>query len=390
MPWQASNFRFPLQMSTTLELAKALLSRSSVTPHDAGCQQVLSVRLDRIGFECEPMKFGQVSNLWARRRGTAGGKTLVFAGHTDVVSPGPESRWRSPPFEPTVRDGCLFARGSVDMKSAIAAFVVSCEEFVRKDADHTLDLAVLLTSDEEGSAVDGTARVVDELEKRGETLDFCLVGEPTSVELLGDVMKIGRRGSLSGHLIVKGVQGHIAYPNAVLNPVHAVAPALAQLVTERWDDGDADFPPTTFQVSNLTAGSGATNIIPGTAEVKFNFRFSPLSTVEELTTRVENVLKDAGVDYDLRWNVNASPFIKKRGFLTSVVGDVVKRVTGVSPSITTSGGTSDARFLARISGEIVEFGLPGGSAHQLDEHVSVADLEQLKEIYREVLESIVR
>jgi succinyl-diaminopimelate desuccinylase len=275
------------------------------------------------------------------------------------------------------------------MKGAIAAFVVACEEFVRSHPTHSQDLGILLTSDEEGAATDGTVRVVGELERKGQHIDFCIVGEPTSAECLGDVMKIGRRGSLSGYLTVKGVQGHVAYPHLALNPVHAVAPALAQLALERWNEGNADFPPTTFQISNLHAGSGATNMIPGTAEIRFNFRFSPMSTVEQLTTRVEEILADNHVSSEVQWTVGAMPFIKSRGRLANVVEDCVCRVTGATPCISTSGGTSDARFLARISTEIVEFGLRGGTAHHVDEHVSVDDLDRLKNVYRFVLDALV-
>jgi succinyl-diaminopimelate desuccinylase len=379
-----------IKMPPTLDLAIALLARPSITPDDVGCQALLAKRLEAIGFVCEPINVGKVSNLWARRRGSASGQKLVFAGHTDVVPPGPNNLWSSPPFEPVVEKGKLFARGSSDMKGAIAAFVVACEEFLKVDSSHKVDIGLLLTSDEEGVATDGTVRVVDLLEKRGELIDFCLVGEPTSVAHFGDVMKIGRRGSLTGHLVVKGVQGHVAYPQLALNSVHVIAPVIAQLVSEKWDDGDAEFPPTTFQVSNINAGTGATNMIPASTEIVFNFRFSPLSTVEQLTSRVERVLTENNVEFELNWTVGARPFIKHRGRLAGVLEDCVREIAGITPRISTSGGTSDARFLSRISTEIVEFGLPGGTAHQIDEHIFLKDLERLKDVYRGVLEAVVR
>jgi succinyl-diaminopimelate desuccinylase len=377
-------------MSKTVALAISLLGRSSVTPDDAGCQEILMDRLNAVGFECETMRFGKVTNLWARRRGTTPGKLFVFAGHTDVVASGPEKQWSSPPFVPTLREDKLFARGAADMKAAIAAFAVACEEFIELQVEHRYDIGLVLTSDEEGDATDGTVKVVEELERRGQHIEYCVVGEPTSVDRLGDVVKHGRRGSLSGHLVVAGVQGHVAYPHLASNPIHSLAPALAQLIAEQWDSGDEHFPPTTFQVSNISAGSGTTNLIPGYMKLLFNLRFSPCSTVEQLQARVEAILARHDLQYDIEWTVGALPFIKPKGRLADVLANSICRQTGFAPSLSTSGGTSDARFLARIANEVVEFGLPGGSAHHIDEHVRIGDIEILKEIYRDVLEQLVR
>jgi succinyl-diaminopimelate desuccinylase len=377
-------------MSDTLSLSTSLLSRRSITPDDAGCQELLIERLSAIGFICERMRSGAVSNLWAYRAGASADQFMVFAGHTDVVSPGPEAHWSSPPFSPTVEKGRLFARGAVDMKCSIAAFVIACEEFLRTSDSHSCGIGFIITSDEEGTAVDGTVKVVDELERRGLRIPYCVVGEPTSASVLGDTIKHGRRGSLSGRLIVNGVQGHVAYPHLAINPIHSLAPALAEMAAQEWDQGDEYFPSTTFQVSNLSAGAGANNMIPGTAEVLFNFRFSPLSTVEQLTSRIEQILERHHVAFDIQWTVGAQPFIKRIGRLIESLNRAIRARTGLTPNFSTSGGTSDARFITRIADEIAEFGLPGGSAHHVDESVLVSDLDLLQRIYLDVLEDIVR
>ncbi|MGH8781235.1 succinyl-diaminopimelate desuccinylase [Paraburkholderia sp.] len=378
-------------MSGTLALTEQLIARASVTPDDQHCQQLLIERLAAIGLACETIESHGVTNLWAVRRGTAGtaGKLLVFAGHTDVVPTGPLEQWTSPPFEPTQRDGRLYGRGAADMKTSIAGFVVASEEFVAAHPDHRGSIAFLITSDEEGPATDGTIKVVEALQARGERLDYCIVGEPTSSATLGDMVKNGRRGSMSGRLIVKGVQGHIAYPHLAKNPVHELAPALAELVAERWDDGNEYFPPTTWQVSNLHSGTGASNIIPGHAELLFNFRFSTASTVESLQSRVHAILDRHGVEYDLQWSISGLPFLTPRGDLSDALAKAISDETGVTTELSTTGGTSDGRFIARICEQVVEFGPLNASIHKIDEHIDVAFIEPLKNIYRRVLEQLV-
>ncbi|HEY3600131.1 MAG TPA: succinyl-diaminopimelate desuccinylase [Paraburkholderia sp.] len=378
-------------MSGTLALTEALIARASVTPDDQHCQRLLIERLSQLGFACETIESNGVTNLWAVRRGTAGadGKLLVFAGHTDVVPTGPLEQWTSPPFEPTHRDGKLYGRGAADMKTSIAGFVVASEEFVAAHPAHRGSLAFLITSDEEGPATDGTVKVVELLKARGVRLDYCVVGEPTSSATLGDMVKNGRRGSMSGKLTVKGVQGHIAYPHLAKNPVHLLAPALAELVAQRWDDGNEYFPPTTWQVSNLHSGTGATNIIPGHAEIMFNFRFSTASTVEGLKSRVHDILDRHGFDYDLKWTVSGLPFLTTRGNLSNALEKAIRDETGVTTELSTTGGTSDGRFIARICEQVVEFGPPNASIHKIDEHVDVAFIEPLKNVYRRVLEQLI-
>ncbi|HTR07310.1 MAG TPA: succinyl-diaminopimelate desuccinylase [Paraburkholderia sp.] len=378
-------------MSATLALTEALIARASVTPDDQHCQRIMTERLNALGFACETIESNGVTNLWAVKRGTAGtdGPLLAFAGHTDVVPTGPLEQWRSPPFEPSHRDGILYGRGAADMKTSLAAFVVASEEFVAAHAQHRGSIAFLITSDEEGPATDGTVKVVEALQARGEKMDYCIVGEPTSTHTLGDCVKNGRRGSMSGKLVVKGVQGHIAYPHLAKNPVHLFAPALAELVAEKWDDGNEYFPPTTWQVSNMHSGTGASNVIPGHAEVMFNFRFSTASTVEGLQKRVHAILDKHGLEYDLHWSVSGLPFLTPRGALSNALEKAIHDETGVSTELSTTGGTSDGRFIARMCPQVVEFGPPNGSIHKIDEHIEVKFIDPLKNVYRRVLEQLI-
>ncbi|MBP4046608.1 succinyl-diaminopimelate desuccinylase [Chromobacterium violaceum] len=373
-------------MSATLDLARELIRRDSVTPRDEGCQALMIERLEAIGFKVEKMRHGDVDNFWARR-GDAG-PLFCFAGHTDVVPTGPLDKWDSPPFEPTVRNGLLYGRGAADMKASLAAFVTACERFVAEHPDHKGSLALLITSDEEGVAVDGTVKVVDALEARGETIDYCIVGEPTSEQRLGDTVKNGRRGSLSGRLVVHGIQGHIAYPQLAKNPIHLVAPALAELAATRWDEGNAFFPPTSWQVSNIQAGTGATNVIPGHCELLFNFRFSPESTAESLKERVYQILDKHGLGYELHWQLSGQPFITPPGALTDALSAAIAEVSGAKAELSTTGGTSDGRFIKRIARELVEFGPINATIHKLNECVEVADVEPLTAIYRRTLEGL--
>ena len=369
-----------------LELAKELIGRRSVTPEDGGCQEVVAKRLSAAGFKCEPMNFGDVSNLWARRGSAA--PLVCFAGHTDVVPTGPLSEWHSDPFVPTIRDGRLYGRGAADMKSSVAAFVIAAEAFVKERPAHSGSIAFLLTSDEEGPAVDGTVRVVEALKKRGEAIDYCVVCEPTSVDALGDTLKNGRRGSLSGKLIVRGVQGHVAYPHLVKNPIHLVAPALAELAKTQWDKGNESFPPTSFQVSNIHAGTGAANVVPGSVEVDFNFRFSTESTDATLSQRVEAILKKHALEYSLSWVLGAKPFLSRSGRLAKTVLEVGKRHTGRPGELSTTGGTSDARFIIDICPEVIELGPVNSSIHKLNENIELAALEQLPRIYLDTLRAL--
>jgi succinyl-diaminopimelate desuccinylase len=373
-------------MPEALELAKELIARRSLTPEDGGCQEIIARRLERIGFRCEPMKFGQVANLWARRG--SGQPVVCFAGHTDVVPTGPLHEWHSDPFVPTIRGAKLYGRGAADMKSSIAAFVVATEMFLKERPGHSGSIALLLTSDEEGPAVDGTVRVVEVLKRRNELIDYCIVGEPTSVDALGDMLKNGRRGSLSGNLIVRGIQGHVAYPHLARNPVHELAPALAELARVQWDKGNEEFPPTTWQVSNVRAGTGAANVIPGTVEVDFNFRFSTESTEASLKKKLESILKKHGLNYTIRWTLGASPFLSRRGRLAQTVMAAGKKHTGRSAELSTTGGTSDARFIIEICPEIIELGPVNASIHKLNEHIAVDELEVLPRIYLDVLRAL--
>ncbi len=367
----------------TLELARQLIARRSVTPEDAGCLDVIAARLEPLGFHCERMDGDGVQNLWARR-GTAA-PALVFAGHTDVVPTGPLEHWESDPFTPTMRDGVLFGRGASDMKSSLAAFVIAIERFVAAHPDHAGSIAVLFTSDEEGPATDGTVRVVEALNERGEKLDYCIVGEPTSVTRLGDMIKNGRRGSLSGHLLVKGVQGHVAYPHLAKNPVHEVAAALAELAAVEWDRGNEYFPPTTWQVSNIRAGTGANNVIPGEVQIQFNFRFSTASTLESLQTRVHGILDRHGLNYELDWRYDGRPYLTRRGDLVDAVGRAIQSVTGIETKLSTSGGTSDGRFIADICPQVVELGPTNATIHKVNECIALQELEQLPRIYQQIL-----
>lgn len=382
-------------MTDTLRLTEALIARPSVTPSDAGCQALITERLIPLGFACETLVFGpsdfRVTNLWAKREGRAGreGKLLVFAGHTDVVPTGPLERWLSDPFTPTHRDGLLHGRGAADMKSSIAAMVVAVQEFVAAHPDHRGSIAFLITSDEEGPANDGTVKVCDWLRARGERLDYCIVGEPTSVERLGDMIKNGRRGSLSGRLTVNGIQGHIAYPHLARNPVHQAAPALAELAAIEWDRGNAYFPPTSWQISNLHAGTGATNVIPGELVVDFNFRYCTESTPEGLKARVHEVLDRHGLEYELVWTLGGLPFLTEPGDLSEAVVAAIRTETGLTPELSTTGGTSDGRFIAQICPQVIEFGPRNATIHKINEGVEVAHLDPLKNIYRKILEALI-
>jgi succinyl-diaminopimelate desuccinylase len=381
-------------MSATLALAEQLISRRSVTPEDAGCQALLAGRLAPIGFDCTHLPFGpdgaRVSNLWALKRGAASeGKLLVFAGHTDVVPTGPLSAWHSDPFVPTRRDGVLYGRGAADMKSSIAAMAVACEEFVAARPRHAGSIALLITSDEEGPSLHGTRRVCDWLAERGTALDYCVVGEPTSVAKLGDTIKNGRRGTLSGKLTVRGVQGHIAYPHLARNPIHLAAPLLAELATVEWDRGNAHFPPTSWQMSNIHAGTGAGNVIPGELTVDFNFRFSSESTPESLRDRFEQVVRRHGVEHAIEWTLGGEPFLTAPGALSDALARAIRAHAGVETELSTTGGTSDGRFIARICREVVEFGPVNASIHKIDERIEIASLDVLKDVYLATLEQLV-
>ncbi len=372
--------------SPTLALAMELIRRRSVTPEDAGCQALLAQRLKPLGFTIDWMRFGEVENLWARRG--AEGPLFVFAGHTDVVPPGPEVQWQSPPFEPTLRNGHLYGRGAADMKSSIAAMVTACERFLAAHPEPKGSIAFLITSDEEGPAVDGTVKVVERLEQRNEKIDWCLVGEPTCATRLGDTLKNGRRGSLGGRLRVLGKQGHIAYPHLANNPIHAALPALTELTAIRWDEGNAFFPPTSFQISNIHGGTGATNVIPGELEVLFNFRFSTEVTEETLRQRVESLLDSHGFDHELEWTLSGHPYLTRPGRLVEACRRAIREVTGMEAELSTSGGTSDGRFIAPTGAQVVEFGPLNATIHQIDERIGVEELEQLSGIYERILEQL--
>jgi succinyl-diaminopimelate desuccinylase len=381
----------------TLQLTEQLLSLASVTPQDAGCQALIAQRLQVLGFVCETIESGpvdfRVTNLWAKRnasvaQASAAAKTLVFAGHTDVVPTGPLAHWDSAPFSPSHRDGKLFGRGASDMKTSLAAFVVAIEEFLAHTPEPALNIALLLTSDEEGPALDGTVVVCKTLQARGEVIDYCIVGEPTSVERTGDMIKNGRRGTMSGKLTVKGVQGHIAYPQLAKNPIHLLALPLAELVAIEWDQGNDFFPPTSWQVSNVHGGTGASNVIPGHLVLDFNFRFCTESTPESLQQRLTAVLEKHALEYDLVWTIGGLPFLTTPGVLVETVRSAILEETGLQTQLSTTGGTSDGRFIAQICSQVVEVGPPNATIHKLNEHVSLADMEPLKNIYRKVLERL--
>jgi len=373
-------------MSATLELTRDLMARQSVTPADEGCQAVMAQRLAAIGFEVEHLRYGNVDNLWAKRG--AGGPVLCLAGHTDVVPTGPLEEWHSAPFVPTVRDGHLYGRGAADMKSGLAAMVTATEEFVRAHPRHAGSIAYLITSDEEGPSVDGTKRVVETLKARGQRIDWCVVGEPSSETTVGDTIKIGRRGSLSARLTVHGIQGHVAYPQLAENPVHAFAPALAELTARTWDEGNEHFQPTTFQVSNFNAGTGAPNVIPGELKARFNLRYSPVQTLAGLKETVESILHRHGVRHTLEWYVSGEPFFTPPGPLSEAVSRAIARVTGERPRLSTGGGTSDGRFIAPMGAQVVELGVVNATIHKVNENVRVEDIDALRTIYVRVMEEL--
>jgi succinyl-diaminopimelate desuccinylase len=371
-------------MTPTLELACELIQRPSVTPDDQGCQKLLAARLEALGFRIESLRFGEVDNLWARYGSDA--PLFVFAGHTDVVPPGPLEEWSSNPFQPSIRHGQLYGRGAADMKGSIAAMVTACERFLADHKVHNGSIAFLITSDEEGEAVDGTVRVIEQLSGRGEHIDWCLVGEPSSHQQVGDTVKIGRRGSLNGILRVHGLQGHVAYPHLADNPIHRAMPALAELVATEWDRGNEYFPPTTFQISNIRAGTGISNVIPGELEVKFNLRFSTESSADSLQSRVRKTLSVHDLNCELDWNLSGQPFLTEPGELVDSVCSAIRQITGMETELSTSGGTSDGRFIAPTGSQVVELGPPNTSIHKIDENVSVDNLQELSLIYEKVLE----
>ncbi len=379
-------------MSTTLELAIDLLQRQSNTPLDAGCQELMISRLEPLGFKIERMRFGDVDNFYARRGTTA--PLLVFAGHTDVVPTGPLDKWHTAPFEPTIKDGMLYARGAADMKTSLAAFITSIEAFVAENPNHQGSIGLLITSDEEGIAVNGTVKVIEALKARGELIDYCIVGEPTSNKKVGDMIKNGRRGSLSGNLLVKGIQGHIAYPHLVKNPIHLVAPAIKDMVETVWDNGNEYFPPTSWQISNMNGGTGATNVVPGEVEILFNFRFCPElngagSTEQNLRSRVHAILDKHALEYSLEWEYSP-PYITPRGNLVEAISSAIEQAYGITPELSTTGGTSDGRFIADICKQVIEFGPLNATIHKLNECVGVADIEPLKQTYQLTMEKLLK
>ena len=382
----------PATHSKTLSLAINLLTRRSNTPEDAGCQELMISHLEPLGFKIERMRFGNVDNLYARRGTT--GPLLVFAGHTDVVPTGPLDKWHTHPFEPTIKEGMLYARGAADMKTSLAAFITSIEEFIAENPNHSGSIGLLITSDEEGVAVDGTVKVVEALKARGELIDYCIVGEPTSNKVVGDMIKNGRRGSLSGKLIVKGIQGHIAYPHLVKNPIHLVAPAIKVMVETVWDNGNEYFPPTSWQISNMNGGTGATNVVPGEVEILFNFRFCPElnnqgSTEANLKSRIHAILDGHQLNYDLEWEYSP-PYITPRGNLVEAITEAIEQAYGVTPELSTTGGTSDGRFIADICKQVIEFGPLNATIHKLNECVGIADIEPLKETYKLTLQKLLK
>ncbi len=374
--------------SNTVELAIQLLSIDSVTPDDKGCQQILSDRLQKIGFNCEIMQFGEVTNLWARRGQK--GPVLAFAGHTDVVPTGPLDKWHSDPFNPEIRDGYLYARGAADMKSSIACMVTACERFIAEHSEHDGSIAFLITSDEEGPAIDGTIKVIQTLEDRNEKIDWALVGEPSSLKHVGDVVKNGRRGSLGAQLIVKGIQGHVAYPHLAKNPIHLVSPALAELTSIEWDQGNEFFPATSLQISNIHSGTGATNVIPGEVVIDFNLRFSTCLTPEQIQHQVITILDRHQLDYQIEWNLSGLPFLTAEGALVEAAQKAILESTGLNTELSTAGGTSDGRFIAPTGAQVLELGPVNESIHKINENVKVDDINTLSEIYQKMLENLLR
>ena len=372
--------------SATLALAKDLISRRSVTPEDAGCQELMIARLEALGFVIERLRFDDVDNFWARR-GTST-PLYAFAGHTDVVPTGPEAQWQSPPFDPAVINGMLYGRGAADMKGSLAAMVTACERFVAAHPDHTGSIGFLITSDEEGPSINGTVKVIEHLESRGEKMDGCLVGEPSSTDVVGDVIKNGRRGSLGCTLTVHGVQGHVAYPHLADNPIHRIAPLLAELCAQEWDQGNEFFPATTFQISNINAGTGATNVIPGDAVVVFNFRYSTEVTHEQLQQQVQAIIDRHNLNHTLRWNLSGKPFLTASGALVDAAKAATQKINGVAAELSTAGGTSDGRFIAPTGAQVVELGPVNATIHKIDECVAVEDLEKLSTMYEQMLESL--
>ncbi|WP_350283412.1 succinyl-diaminopimelate desuccinylase [Nitrosomonas sp.] len=372
--------------NSTLTFAQMLIARRSLTPDDDGCQKMIMHRLVGLGFKSEAMNYGEVENLWTRKG--SGAPLVCFAGHTDVVPTGPIAQWESDPFTPVIRDGFLYGRGAADMKTSLAAFVTAIEEFIELHPDHKGSIALLITSDEEGPAVEGTVKVVEALQARGEMIDYCIVGEPTCTNQLGDTIKNGRRGSLSGNLTIRGIQGHIAYPHLARNPIHTAAPAIAELAQTVWDEGNEYFPATTWHISNIHGGTGATNVIPGEINLLFNFRFSTASTVDSLKVRVHEILDRRGLDYELIWELSGKPYLTPRGTLADAVSAAIREVTGVEPELSTTGGTSDGRFIADICQQVVEFGPRNATIHKINESVEVADIEPLARIYRLTLENL--
>ena len=375
-------------MSKTLNLTKELISKKSITPLDEGCQELLISHLELLGFKIEKMPYGKVKNFYARKGHDA--PLLVFAGHTDVVPSGPEVEWSSPPFEPTIKNDRLYGRGAADMKASLAAFIVSIEEFLTENKNHKGSIGLLITSDEEGIAVDGTVKVIEALKNRKEKIDFCIVGEPTCVAKFGDTVKNGRRGSLSAKLKVKGIQGHIAYPELIKNPIHTVAPAIDDLVKTIWDEGNEYFPKTSWQISNINGGTGATNVVPGFVEILFNFRYSSASTADMLKSRFIEILNKHQLDYDINWQHSGEPYLTEKGSLVNILSDAVEEISGTKPTISTTGGTSDGRFISKLCDQVVEFGPINESIHKINENVIIDDIETLKDIYKLTISKILK
>lgn len=370
-------------LSPTIELAQELISRRSVTPEDDGCQELMIARLEALGFYIERLQFEEVTNFWARRGTT--GPVFCFAGHTDVVPTGPEENWDHPPFDPIIEDGYLCGRGAADMKGSLAAFITALERFIEHHPDHQGSIALLITSDEEGPFVNGTTRVIDHLEARNEKITWCIVGEPSSTEKVGDVIKNGRRGSISGDLIIRGVQGHVAYPHLVENPIHLAAPALNDLAAEIWDEGNEFFPPTSLQISNIHAGTGATNVVPGHIDVQFNLRFSTEVTAEQIKQRTYEILNRYGLNYDINWTLSGNPFITDRSDLVEACVESIKAITGLDTELSTSGGTSDGRFIAPTGAQVIELGPINATIHKVNERVKADDLNTLSSLYENIL-----